>query len=404
MDQDALGRRLREVRSWRQLSLRAAAELAGLSHGYLGELERGEKVVTSRATLEGLATALRVSPQELTGTPYPPTNPVGSDAHAALAEVEHALSTLNLGIDPGVAARPWAELAAEVNHLNTVLRASADYAAQGQVVPELLQQLHAAYLQQPHHRAAILIGLLHTYHSAAVLTKNLGVRGLPVVAAREAEHCAERLEMPEWRAFAAWLRGHAAGAHGRTFQYEVSLRALDELRGHLDGVNTRQIAGMLHLNAALACAARADADRTYEHLGEASELAARLPENRENFGYLHFGHNNVGVWRVSLGTELGRGPAVAEIARHVRVDLLPAKARRGMFYADLGRALATDRSTREQGLRSLITAESIAPQRVRNSPLVRETVADLLGRSPRDSRSDRDLRGLAWRMGVAPSG
>ncbi|MBF6245149.1 helix-turn-helix transcriptional regulator [Nocardia elegans] len=38
-----LGRRLREIRAWRGLSLEAAAGLAGISYGYLGKLERGEK-------------------------------------------------------------------------------------------------------------------------------------------------------------------------------------------------------------------------------------------------------------------------------------------------------------------------------------------------------------------------
>jgi hypothetical protein len=40
-----LGRRLREVRSWRQLNLREAADLAALSFSFWGQVERGEKPV-----------------------------------------------------------------------------------------------------------------------------------------------------------------------------------------------------------------------------------------------------------------------------------------------------------------------------------------------------------------------
>ncbi|MBF6277230.1 helix-turn-helix transcriptional regulator [Nocardia nova] len=45
-----LGRRLREIRAWRGLSLEAAAGLAGISYGYLGKLERGEKSLENRRT------------------------------------------------------------------------------------------------------------------------------------------------------------------------------------------------------------------------------------------------------------------------------------------------------------------------------------------------------------------
>ncbi|MGH3814747.1 MAG: helix-turn-helix domain-containing protein, partial [Pseudonocardiaceae bacterium] len=66
----ALGRRLREVRCWRRLTLREAAGLAGLSFSFWSQVERGEKAVTSRRTLEAMASALRVHPSELTGQPW----------------------------------------------------------------------------------------------------------------------------------------------------------------------------------------------------------------------------------------------------------------------------------------------------------------------------------------------
>lgn len=54
-----IGRRLREVRVWRRKSLRAVAELAGISESYLSRLERGERPVDRRSTLEALARAAR---------------------------------------------------------------------------------------------------------------------------------------------------------------------------------------------------------------------------------------------------------------------------------------------------------------------------------------------------------
>jgi transcriptional regulator with XRE-family HTH domain len=397
-----IGRRLREVRSWRRLSLTAVAGLAGITPAYLSMIERGLRPVTKRAVLEALANALQVAPTELTGSPFAPTDATDAEAHAALREVETVLSAVDLGVDPGVKPAPWPALRDRVIHLNTVLRPEADYAAQGRVVPDLLMQLHATYVHHPKHRRDVLVGLIHTYHAAAVLTKNLGVRGLPVVAARLAQQCAEELASPEWLGFSVWLRGHAAGSQGRAHQLTTSVRGIDRLAG-IDGPNILQAAGMLHLNAALAAATMRDRETTRTHLDEAAALAAHLPEKRENFAFLHFGPANVGVWRVSLATELGEGGKVAELARAVNPNELHAKARRAMYWTDLGRSMLTERSTVDKGIQALVTAESIAPQRVRNNVFAREAIASLLRRAQRDA-AGRELRGLAWRMGVAPTG
>src|ERR1700704_4236801 len=71
-----IGRKLREIRNWRRLSLTAVAGLSGISIGHLSRIERGERPVTKRATLEALAQSLRVSPTELTGQPSAPVDPL----------------------------------------------------------------------------------------------------------------------------------------------------------------------------------------------------------------------------------------------------------------------------------------------------------------------------------------
>jgi transcriptional regulator with XRE-family HTH domain len=78
-------------------------------------------------------------------------------------------------------------------------------------------------------------------------------------------------------------------------------------------------------------------------------------------------------------------------------------SRQSVYWADLGRGLVTERRTRDQGVQALIHAEQLAPQDIRNNPFVRETVADLLRQARRDA-GGRELRGLAWRMGVATIG
>ncbi|MGM1058367.1 helix-turn-helix domain-containing protein [Saccharothrix sp. Mg75] len=398
-----IGRRLREVRSWRQLSLTAVAGLAGISAPYLSRIERGLRPVTKRSTLEALASALRVAPAELTGAPHAPSEPFDVEAQAGLLSLETALELFELGDDPGVPVRDWPQIAADVEHLTDLTHVHSDYSAQGRLAPKLIAELHAVYVRHPQRRDDVLRALIRCYDAAMWTTKRLGGRGLPLLAARLAARCAEELDAPAWRGFAAWLRGDAAGPLSRSQQYRRAVRTADELVPDLDDPDVLQSYGVLHLSAALASAAQSDRDTAAVHLAEAQDAADRLDTEVGSFAGMWFGRANVGVWRVTLATEFGDGPKVAEIAKDVHPEVIPSPGRQAEFYADLGRSLMTGAATRERGLAMLLHAERLAPQRVRNDVFVREVVSDHLRRAQRDS-GGRELRGLAWRMGVAPTG
>jgi hypothetical protein len=101
--------------------------------------------------------------------------------------------------------------------------------------------------------------------------------------------------------------------------------------------------------------------------------------------------------------ELGDGAKVAEAARDVRIEMIPSPARQSVFYANIGRCLIAEKRSHEAGLGLILRAEQLAPQHIRGDVFVREAVSDLLRRAQRDA-GGRELRGLAWRMGVAPTG
>jgi hypothetical protein len=162
-----------------------------------------------------------------------------------------------------------------------------------------------------------------------------------------------------------------------------------------------QAYGMLHLSAAMAAAAQADRDTATTHLDEAAAVAARMDTEVWTFGRLWFGPVNVGIWRTALATEFGDGPKVAEIARGVRVEAIPSPSRRAEFYSDVGRSMLREKATREKGMAVLLRAEELAPQRVRNDVFVREAVNDLWRHAAGRDAGGRELRGLAYRMGLA---
>ena len=402
-----IGRRLREIRAWRRLSLRAVAELAGLSAGYLSRIERGERPVDKRSTLEALAAALHVAPSELTSQPFPPEtpDPIVGEAQATVSGVEAALTDLNLG-DVTVAPRPYPAVAEDLRTLNERLRPATDYAAQGMLLPGLLAELHALYATDPKHRREVLVGLMNCYHTAAMLTKNLGVRGLPALASWHARRIAEELDDAAWLGVSTWMRALTLGGPSRGRMLELSTEGARELEPRIGkGDRELEVYGMLRLNAALASAAMRRPDDAQGHLSDAADLAQRRgrpanPAEVRGFASLYFGPDNVGIWQVSTAVELGEPGKAQEVARDVHPEAVPSAARQAMFWADLGRGMASEKATRDDAVDALRRAEDIAPQRIRTNPFVRETVTDLVRRARRDAVG-RELRGMAYRMGLS---
>jgi hypothetical protein len=114
------------------------------------------------------------------------------------------------------------------------------------------------------------------------------------------------------------------------------------------------------------------------------------------------GAANVGIWRTSTALEVGEPGQALLAAKPVHPELLP-KRNQVQFGATVGRAMRAGNKTRDKGVRVLLHAEQLAPQRIHHDVLVRETVAGLLRQSRRDA-GGRELRRLAWRMGLAPVG
>ncbi|MGH3884838.1 MAG: helix-turn-helix domain-containing protein [Pseudonocardiaceae bacterium] len=398
-----LGRRVREVRCWRQLTLREAAGLAGLSFSFWGQVERGEKAVTNRKTLEAMASSLRVHPTDLTGQPWATRDPAGADAQAALDAIETALESYTLGVDPEVPVRPWPQLADDLKRLVTTMTWAGDYTAQGELAPVLIAELHGAYARMPHRRAQVLLGLMGAYSRALATSNLLGARGLPSLAAHAVRQCAETLDDPVWLGYAAWWRGHATSHLNRTAHYRRSVAAAESLTSRLDSSDALQACGLLHLSAAWAAGAQADHDTAATHLAEASALAARMDTEVGTWAHLWFGPTTVGIWKTSIALERREHGQAVQAAKAVHPELLPATVHQAGFWADVGRALAADKKTRDKAVHVFLHAEQLAPQRIHHDVFVREAVAGLLRQARRDA-GGRELRGLAWRMGIAPLG
>src|SRR5262249_40957991 len=136
-------------------------------------------------------------------------------------------------------------------------------------------------------------------------------------------------------------------------------------------------------------ALRSDAE-TY--LAEASTLAERTGET-DTHG-LFFGPTNINIWRVSMDVDGGDPERAVAVARSTNPLIIPATCRQSLFYIDLGRGLSRLGRAREAA-RMLLVGERMAPQRVRASRFVAETVRSLT------DKAGPELQGLAERIGVA---
>ncbi|MFC4375540.1 hypothetical protein ACFO5K_15675 [Nocardia halotolerans] len=237
----------------------------------------------------------------------------------------------------------------------------------------------------------------------SVVMRARGHLTLAWVAARAAEDAARAIDSKSGCAAAAFVSSQVLLA--RPISTKAALDRAESTAAsagsRIETVNEVQAMGMLHLQAALATAAGGGSP--HDHLDHATEYAARLDgpvtaDRSSIIGNPTFNSANVALWKMSVAME-GREPeAVLALAQKLKPQMLPTPGRAAQYFVEVGRAAA---SRRDYGtsLNALLRAESIAPEQVRNSDAVQETVGDMMSVAKR-TLTTGDLGKLAQRIGV----
>jgi len=324
--------------------------------------------------------------------------------HASIPALRLALQT-NTITNPAVdRARPVADLAREMLQTVTPLRRDAcDYVRVGYLLPPLIDELHLHVAQSADEAASRLAleTLIEACICAAAMCWGLDYFDLAHLAALRAAEAAAILGDPVLKGKAEWawlLSLPRSGSRDRKLM--MAERVADDLEPRVRDPLGLQVLGMVTLTAAMAAAAAQRGDTATRWLREAAQIADWLPDE-PRVNWEQFSATNVGVWQVGVGVELGEaGKAVLQRAQGVNFQLLSEKSsRRAAFLADVGRGLAREPGMRDEAVRWLRRAEKAAPQRIRNSSAVRETVLFLLNRATATT-AGRELRGMAARMSV----
>lgn len=403
MDEITIGARLRTLRRWRGMTQVELAGLADLSPSFVSMVEHGSRMLDRRSHIAAIASALRVSETDLVGGPHLSQDRLQSDPHMSIPPLRVALQTNTLTSPAVDQARPLAELHKIVFGQIEPLRRVCDYVRVGKLLPDVLDELHwhVALAEDEAAKRSALESLVEACVISAAVAKELNYMDLAYLAALRAKDAAALLDDPvqTGKADFMWLLTlPRAGSWDRNLV--AAEQSANELEPHAHNPLGLQVLGMITLTASLSAAAIQRADRATHWLDQAAEVAARVADEPMHT-WQSFSPTNVSIWRVTIGVERGEaGGTVLDMAKDVNLDLFEPKAsRRASFLVDVGRGLAREPRTRAEAVRWLRRAEDTAPQRVRNSAAVRETVAYLLNRATA-AAGGRELRGMAARMGL----
>ncbi len=388
----SIGQRIEDRRRLLGLSIRGAADRAGISHTSWRRIELGEQSADNRFILAGIARALDCSTVDLAGGPVPVADRDAAAAQASVSGILQALVETDLDEPVTVKPRPLDVVAADAE-LVWDLRLRCDYAGAGRMLPRVLRELHAHAKGREAARALHL--LTRTADAASFIVRYVGHQGEAFLASDRARDAARTLGEPVTVGLAAWSLGHAATGCG---SYERALRLAEGAIPALEqatGAGALEILGSLHM---LAMFSRIATGRDPGgHLDEASRIAD-LTGDSPTLG-LNFGPTNIRCWRLSMEVDGGDPGKAVELAAATDPTVLTL-SRQTSFFTDTGRALARLGRDRE-ATAMLVRGERVAPQRVHQSSLVRSTVRYLMSRP--SGAVIPQLRGLSERMGMAPA-
>ncbi len=393
-----IGARVAEERKLAGLTQYQLAARANVSVSLIRAVEQG-RVPASPAFVSAVARALGVGVADLLDQPFARANQGERQLHSVVPALRREMAAYLLPPGGEVSWRSLDELAREV--AETVrLRHQADLTRLGMTLPGLLEELRAAtHILSGSERERVFWLLGEVYCAALQVVHKLGYLDLASLTEDRYEWAAARcgdelavLRGDYGRAGELITSGEFAGAR----EYlERSRATIEDRLGHADAP-TLSMWGNLHLKSALAAARAGDRDGADAHLAEASETAARIGIDRDDYR-MCFGPTNVAIWSVGLAVEAQDGTEAVKRAEGFTPPPGAPRERVGHYWIDLARGWLLH-GDRDRALAALIKARHTAPQQTRYHPMVHETIRML---ARQDRRRSSPVAGFATWCGIS---
>ncbi|MGH3930514.1 MAG: helix-turn-helix domain-containing protein [Pseudonocardiaceae bacterium] len=386
----SVGALLRKIRFKRDMTLEEVAGLAGISAGFLSQVERGLAPLERLSHWRGVADALRVPLSDLLRLEVP--LPGNGHTDSATEAVRDALHSAQAGY-PGGEPLPVIVLQQRVTSVHRLNR-QCRFPDVGRVLPELIRDLHTTLALGRDLGTLLPLGvLLHVQ-----VTRNwLAFAGAPTDLRRQAMFLAQDLarEHNEATSLASAAFGLAQTLTlGGTFP--LAHTVLD--KATLPPV-TRETAGLAcaTLAAPRAMLIAVKGSDPLAPLTEAAEIADRFGEVGQadplGFGY---GPTFVGFSRIRVALELGDVEGAVRSLRTVQPERDPFRDTQAFYWRVAGRALTLAGGPVDEALRAYLRAEALLPMALYRGIKPRERLRELLTRAP----DNEQLQQLAKRANL----
>ncbi|NEE02065.1 helix-turn-helix domain-containing protein [Phytoactinopolyspora halotolerans] len=376
----SIGERIAFYRVRRGLTQAVLANLVGRSEDWLSKIERGERQIWRLDVLAEVARALRVTLGDLIGQPVLVEDEQNNDDVPAVRDAlmnPQRLSRVLFSRDESHLPE-----VSQVEQLTSTAWSNYQDGQLGKAIAVLPQLIKAAQaLENERVRDGWRVSA-RVHHLAATALSKVGEADLAWIAAERAMGAADQSDDPLVLASAARAGTHALLSVGR---YDDALSLGETARSWLASrlregdAEALSLLGMLDLRMAIAAARRQDRPTATRLLHRAESAAGQLGEDA-NHWQTAFGPTNVALHQISAALDLGDSTYVAE--HGPRVDPAPLPVERQIcHHINVARAYS-DLAQDEAAIETLLDAEQRAPQFVRHSVMVRETVRAIHRRSP----------------------
>ncbi|MCU1647104.1 MAG: putative transcriptional regulator [Nocardia sp.] len=344
--------------------------------------------------LTQLAGALGASITDLIGKPYAPHDWEHAEAQRAVMAVRLALLAPD-GPDP-----TWCNAEDSLEEQVTaswLFSRNCDMVGQARLIPYLLRGLHQKVTTDPTPIVQKAFSLIA--YDAAFLMRNLGEMDLAWIAATRMEQVSAELDDPRWRAMAAYTQAHSlypVGAWAKA--HEIAASAAETTPVKLGQIESAAARGSCLLVGSFAAACAGDLTSAQAQLHDAEEMATFMTDRSAVADRTSFSDWNVLMHRVAVEVEAGDPAAALAAADRINPAQVPNRERLSYLWVDVARAFTRLDRDRD-AIGAFQKAERAAPLRVHLSPVVRESVRQLLD-DTHSRATEVALRGLAERCDV----
>ena len=397
IDGSTPGDKVRAARRRRGLTVEAAAALCGRSTGWLKKIESGERGLPRINDLIKLCTVVGIGDlAEITGDTSPQTlTALGRPSNDTMPAIRATLTAYHLGTGDEVdrpesvaILRTRLDVGWRVWHTSPNQRTDV-----GRLLPGLLTDAQRAARTG---EAAALALLAEVYHLAQQMLANWAEPEMVWVAADRGMATAQAAGDRLSKSSAAWCAANMVRAVGRTDEAtDLALEAAAVING--DGrPEARAMQGALFAHASLSAAKEYAYGDAWRYWDRAAQAVGGIGD------YVHpwtvFGSANLAIHAISIEVDSGRYREAVERFDRLDLESIPSRERRARTLIEGVRAHVATGSDLA-GLHLLERAETISPESLKYSPIVRSIVPQLTSRAGSSIRPE--LADLARRLEIA---